>query len=180
MNRSNAGQLILAVFLAMMILALQEPLKSLAQGQSATLFGPVQITQMGLDNIEHKTTYTITGLPGTGFPVVPGTGTVGTYANGGVALSTSAVQIFNAPSASPRYRIKMINSSGISTAGGPPIVEWCRWGLVGSAPAAAGGVGSFALQPGGGGIDDQGAGVNQNAVNCIAESGTPVIYAEQY
>jgi hypothetical protein len=41
-------------------------------------------------------------------------------------------------------------------------------------------VGSFLLPAGNGGIDDQGAGVNQSAVNCIAASGTPNLYAEQY
>lgn len=97
----------------------------------------------------------------------------GTYLNGSVALSTASVQVF---AAAPRVRAKVINNSGVGTTGGAAIVEWCRWG----AAAAAGGIGSFALQPNGGGIDDQGPGVNQSALNCLAESGTPAIYAEQY
>jgi hypothetical protein len=101
----------------------------------------------------------------------------GTYLNGGVALSVTATQIF---AATPRVRIKLLNNSGIGTTGGTAIVMWCRWGTVGAAPAVAGGAGSFALQPNGGGIDDQGPGVNQSAVNCLSESGTPTLYAEQY
>lgn len=102
----------------------------------------------------------------------------GTYANGGVTLSTTPLQIFAA--STTRIRIVLLNNSGVGTAGGAAIVVWCRWGTVGAAPAAAGGVGSFALQPNGGGRDDNGAGVNQGALNCLAESGTPTIYAEQY
>jgi hypothetical protein len=110
---------------------------------------------------------------------LPTTTPGGTYANASTALPATPTQIFAAAGATPRSRVKLINSSGIGTAGGAAIVEWCRWGTVGAAPAAAGGVGSFALQPGGG-IDDQGPGINQSAVNCIAESGTPLLYAEQY
>jgi hypothetical protein len=110
--------------------------------------------------------------------VVCGQPVIGTYANGGVALSTTTAQIFAANAA--RVRIKLLNNSGIGTAGGVAIVIWCRWGTVAGAPAVPGGVGSFALQPNGGGIDDQGPGINQSALNCLAESGTPTLYAEQY
>jgi hypothetical protein len=102
----------------------------------------------------------------------------GTYANGGVALSTSPVQVFAANPA--RVRLVLINNSGLGTAGGTAIMVWCRWGTVAGAPAAAGGVGSFAVQPNGGGRDDNDSGVNQNALNCLSESGAPTIYAEQY
>lgn len=102
----------------------------------------------------------------------------GNYANGSVTLSTSPLQIWDVNGA--RIRALLLNNSGVGTAGGAAIVVWCRWGTVGAAPAAAGGVGSFALQPNGGGRDDNGAGVNQSALNCLAESGTPTIYAEQY
>lgn len=98
----------------------------------------------------------------------------GTYANGSVALSTAPLQIWAANTT--RVRALLLNNSGIGTSGGTPIVIWCRWG----AAPAAGGVGSFALQPNGGGRDDQGAGVNQGALNCLSESGTPSLYAEQY
>lgn len=96
----------------------------------------------------------------------------GTYLNGGIALSSSPAQVF---AASARIRVKLINYSGIGAAGNA-VVMWCRW----NATPAPGGAGSFALPPNGGGIDDQGAGVNQNALNCLAESGTPTLYAEQY
>jgi hypothetical protein len=102
----------------------------------------------------------------------------GTYANGSVALSITTAQIF--PANPARVRTKLLNNSGIGTAGGTPIVIWCRWGTIGAAPATAGGIGSFALQPNGGGIDDQGPGINQSALNCLSESGTPTLYAEQY
>lgn len=102
----------------------------------------------------------------------------GTYANGSVALSTAPLDIWAANSA--RVRALLLNNSGIGTSGGAPIVEWCRWGTVAASPAAVAGVGSFALQPGGGGRDDTGAGVNQGPLNCLAESGTPSLYAEQY
>jgi hypothetical protein len=109
---------------------------------------------------------------------VCGSPIIGTYANGAVAMSTAAAQVF--PANAARVRIKLLNNSGIGTAGGTAIVIWCRWGTVGAAPAVPGGVGSFALQPNGGGIDDQGPGINQSALNCASESGTPTLYAEQY
>jgi hypothetical protein len=97
----------------------------------------------------------------------------GLYANGSQALPASATQVFTAPAAGfTRVRIKLINYDNT-------IAIWCRWGTVGGAPAAVAGIGSFLL-PAGGGIDDQGAGVNQSALNCIAASGTPNLYAEQY
>lgn len=96
----------------------------------------------------------------------------GTYLNGSAALTTASSQIFAATS---RMRIKLVNISGIGAAG-TAVVIWCRWGSA----AVAGGTGSFALASNGGGIDDQGQGVNQSSLNCIAESGTPKIYAEQY
>jgi hypothetical protein len=95
----------------------------------------------------------------------------GSYVNGSQALPAVATLVFDV--GSQRIRIKLINLD-------PTIAIWCRWGTVGAAPAAVSGVGSFLLPAGGGGIDDQGAGVNQSAVNCIAASGTPNLYAEQY
>jgi hypothetical protein len=97
----------------------------------------------------------------------------GSYSNGSQALPASATQVFAAPGGPPRVRIKLLNLD-------PTIAIWCRWGTVAGAPAAVSGVGSFLLPAGGGGIDDQGAGVNQSALNCIAASGTPNLYAEQY
>lgn len=100
-------------------------------------------------------------------------GTPGNYLNGSIAVPTSSTQIF---AATARVRVKLLNNSGIGGSGGPAIVIWCRWGAV----STPGGIGSFALQPNGGGIDDQGSGVNQLALNCLSESGTPSLYAEQY
>lgn len=111
-------------------------------------------------------------------PPSPQSLAAGTYANGGVTLSTSPLQIFAA--STTRIRIVLLNNSGVGTAGGAAIVVWCRWGTVAGAPASVNAVGSFPVQPNGGGRDDNGAGVNQGALNCLAESGTPTIYAEQY
>jgi hypothetical protein len=119
-----------------------------------------------------------TSEPSTGRPYVIPVAPIGTYANGARALSTSPVDVWAANPA--RIRALLLNNSGIGISGGSPIVEWCRWGTVAGAPAAVGGVGSFALQPNGGGRDDQGAGVNQGPLNCLSESGTPLLYAEQY
>lgn len=112
------------------------------------------------------------GAPGTASP------SPGTYANGSVALSTSPLDIW--PANAARVRALLLNNSGVGTSGGAPVTCWCRWGTVAAAPAAVAGVGSFALQPGGGGRDDTGAGVNPGPLNCLAESGTPSLYAEQY
>ena len=97
----------------------------------------------------------------------------GTFLNASMALSTTSQQVI---AATARVRVKVVNTSGVGNAGGTAIVEWCRWGSA----AVSGGVGSFPIQPNGGGIDDQGPGVNQTALNCLSESGTPSIYVEQY
>lgn len=107
---------------------------------------------------------------------LPTAAAVGTYANGSATLSTTATDIFAARS---RVRLKLINTDYITASGGSGIVTWCRYGTAALAPALPHGVGSFPLFPGGG-IDDESAGVSQLAVNCVAESGAPVLYAEQY
>lgn len=112
--------------------------------------------------------------PTNGLPVAA---MAGSYVDGSTALSTSPQQIFAANAA--RVRIKLVNTEFGTATGGSGIYAWCRWGTVGASPAAAHGVGSFLVAPGGG-IDDQGPGVNRSAVNCLAESGAPILYAEQY
>lgn len=97
-------------------------------------------------------------------------GSLGTYTDGSVQLSTTvATQVFPAASSAIRVRIKLVNQDGVNEI-------WCRW----NGTPAVGGSGSFKLGANGGGIDDNGAGVNQSAVSCIAASGTPNLYAEQY
>jgi hypothetical protein len=108
---------------------------------------------------------------------ISGGGSHGTYANGSVALSTTPTDVFAA--APTRVRIKLINTDYSTASGGNGIVMWGRWGTVALAPAAPHGVGSFLILPGSG-IDDQGSGVNTGALNVVAESGAPVLYAEQY
>lgn len=96
-----------------------------------------------------------------------------------MALTTSPLQIF---AANPnRLRLKLINYSGTGATPTASVYIWCRLGTVAAAPAAVNGTGSFVLAPGGGGIDDVGAGyVDVSAVNCLAESGTPILFARQY
>lgn len=101
----------------------------------------------------------------------------GSYADGSKALSTAASDVFVANTA--RVRIVLINTDFTTAGGGLGIVMWCRWGTAALLPASSHGVGSFPLYPGGG-RDDNGSGVNLGAVNCMAESGTPVLYASQY
>jgi hypothetical protein len=98
--------------------------------------------------------------------------------DGSATLNTSPLDIF--PANSSRVRLKLINGSGIGSSPTPATIIWCRFGTVAGAPTAVNGIGSFALPAGGGGIDDQGPGVDQAAVNCMAESGTPILFARQY
>jgi hypothetical protein len=113
---------------------------------------------------------TVAGLPVTGVPK-------GTYADGSRALSSTASDVFAANAA--RVRIRLLDTDYTTALGGAGIAIWCRWGTAAAAAAAPHGVGSFPLFPGGG-VDDQGSGVNQSAVNCVAESGAPLLFAEQY
>src|SRR5690349_21238068 len=110
-------------------------------------------------------------LDGSGRAVALGAGSQDV--TGSKALSTSAADIW-AAATSFRQRAVLMNTDYATSSGGSGIVAWCRWGTAAGAPAAAHGVGSFPLFPGGG-IDISGAGTPQAALNCIAERGTPVI-----
>ena len=104
----------------------------------------------------------------------------GTYANASATLSTSAANVVAAvPGGAARLRIRLMNVDYATPSGGLGIVIWCRWATVAAGAAAVRGVGSFPVYPGGG-IDDQGFGVNQGGLNCLAESGTPILYVETY
>lgn len=101
----------------------------------------------------------------------------GTYQDASVAVTTAGADIF---AANPtRVRIKLINTDFITPSGGTGIVMWARWGTKAAAPAQPHGIGSFPIFPGGG-IDDQGPGLNTGAINIVAESGSPILLAEQY
>lgn len=104
---------------------------------------------------------------------------LGTYASGSVALSSTPATVFPAATTA-RVRLVLKNTDYVTAAGtAAGIVAWCRYGTAATAPAAPHGLGSWPLFAGGG-IDDSGPGVNQGAVNCMAESGAPLLYAGQY
>lgn len=106
-------------------------------------------------------------------------GPTGLRVDRSVTITTTATNVFAAAvSGSPRVRMKVLNTDVVTPSGGAGIVIWYRWGTAAGAPAAAHGVGSFPLLPGGG-FDDIGT-VSQEAMNCIAESGSPVLFAEEY
>jgi hypothetical protein len=115
-------------------------------------------------------TLTVAGVP-------IGGASSGTYADGSRALAITASDVFAANAA--RVRLRLLNTDYVTKSGGGGAVMWCRWGTAAANAAVPHGIGSFPLFPGGG-TDDQGSGVNSGAVNCIAESGTPILFAEQY
>lgn len=104
----------------------------------------------------------------------------GTPSYATVTVTTSATNVIGVPTANTiRYRIRVQNTDYITASGGAGIVVWCRWGTVAAAPATVRGTSSFPVFPGGG-FDDVAPGVNQSGLNCIAESGTPIVSAISY
>lgn len=102
----------------------------------------------------------------------------GSYADFSIAVTTAGVDICAANAG--RVRFKALNQDAITPGGaGTGAVIWGRWGTKAANPATVNGVGSFMISPGGG-IDDQGPGVNTSAFNAISESGSPVLYVETY
>lgn len=96
----------------------------------------------------------------------------GGYQNFSVPLSTSALNVLQNASAGNRRRLFLANYDAA-------INMWCRFGDAVAAPAAANGLGSFELLAAGGSRNEQVV-VYQGPVNCIAASGTPKIYIEEY
>jgi len=103
-----------------------------------------------------------------------GGGTVS--ASGSATLSTSAADVWVSNSSRLAWRLQ--NTDFITDLGGAGYTIWCRWGTAAGAPAAPHGVGSFMLVAGQD-LSDSGAGVSRAALNCVAENGTPIVYAEQ-
>lgn len=99
-----------------------------------------------------------------------------TDASGSQALSTTAANVWAANSSRLGWRLQ--NTDFITESGGTGYTAWCRWGTAGAAPASAHGVGSFMLAAGQD-MSDSGVGVSRAALNCVAETGTPILYAEQ-
>lgn len=95
-----------------------------------------------------------------------------------MALSTTAQDVL--PAQSSRSRLMVQNTDYTTASGGAGIAVWCRWGTAAAAPAAAHALGSWLLLPGASRDDSSALVVNKDPLNCIAESGSPILHVEQY
>jgi hypothetical protein len=95
-----------------------------------------------------------------------------------LALSTTAQDVL--PLVTSRSRLMVQNTDYATASGGTGISVWCRWGTASSAPAAAHTLGSWLLLPGASRDDSSALVVNKGPLNCIAESGSPILHVEQY
>ncbi len=97
-------------------------------------------------------------------------------ASASVALSSSPATVFSSLGAGiTRFHYVLLNTDLVVDGGGGGNYCWCRWG---GTPSAHG-VGSFMIAPGGG-FDVSGPGVDQEALQCLAVNGAPILYAKEW
>lgn len=95
-----------------------------------------------------------------------------------LALGTTATDVL--PSNAGRYHLMIYNTDYATPAGGSGIAMWCRFGTAAASPAAPHALGSWPVLAGSAYDSGIGNPIAKDAVNCVAESGTPILHAEQY